>query len=64
MGILDKPVLRQRDVMELIGVSRPTLQSWRRDGAFPEATHRLGKQLLGWDTAVVVAWIEAQRVTA
>ena len=62
MALTEKPVLRQREVLELTGVSRSTISRLRAVGEFPEPTHNLGKRMKAWRTSDVLAWIESKRV--
>ena len=61
MVLTEKPVLRQREVMELTGISRSQITLLRKGGEFPEPTHKLGKRLLGWTTSDVLAWIDSRK---
>ena len=49
-------LLRQRDVLDLLQVSRATLTNWRKDGNFP-APRKLGPRVLAWRREDVDAWI-------
>ena len=51
--------LRQREVLAMLGVSRPTLWAWRRAGRFPEPL-RLGPNVIAWPQSVVAAWLAAK----
>jgi prophage regulatory protein len=51
--------LRQREVLKLVGVSRPTLWDWRRRGFFP-APRRLGPNTIGWLVEDVKEWMESR----
>ncbi len=50
-------LLRQREVLALVKVSRPTLWSWRRAGTFP-APIRLGPNTIAWRQSDVEAWLK------
>ena len=54
-----KPILRQRDVCTLLGISRACLWTWRRAGVFPEPL-KLGPRLLGWRASDVRNWIDSR----
>ena len=62
MNITEKPILRQREVLELVGMSRSTINRLRKQGAFPKPSHNLGVRMLAWSTADVLAWMESKRV--
>jgi prophage regulatory protein len=49
-------LLRQRDVLALLGVSRATLWSWREAGTFPKPI-RLGPNVIAWTEASVRDWL-------
>jgi prophage regulatory protein len=51
-------MLRTRDVLAVVPVSRVTLWNWRRQGHFP-APVRLGPNLLFWRESDVLAWLAA-----
>ena len=40
-------VLRPREAARYVGLSRPTIDPWRKAGKFPKAL-RLGAQAIGW----------------
>ncbi len=47
--------IRQRELLDELGVSRATLWSWRRKGLFPEPVS-LGPQAVAWRRCDVAAW--------
>lgn len=49
------PILRMRDVTELVGVSRMTIYRWCRSGDFPPP-HRLGARCIGWYREEIEQW--------
>lgn len=49
-------LLTQAEVLALLGVSRPTLWAWRRDGRFPGAV-RIGPNSIRWRESDVRAWL-------
>ena len=54
-------VLRLKDVMSLIGTSRPTV--WRLcklDPSFPKP-FKLSPAITGWDQAEMLHWVEAKK---
>ncbi len=51
--------LRQREILQLVGVSRPTLWDWRRKGLFPQP-RRLGPNTIGWLASEVQEWLESR----
>ena len=62
MRVTEKPILRQREVQAVTGMSRSSINRLRKQGAFPEPSHNLGMRMLAWSTADVLAWIESKRV--
>ena len=52
-------ILRIREVIDRIGVSRSTIYEWQSRGAFPRAIP-LGARSIGWRESDVSAWIEAR----
>lgn len=48
--------MRPKEVCRAIGVSRSTLERWRRDGSFPPP-QRLGPQVVGWQADAVEEWL-------
>ena len=58
-------VLRLKDVLVMIGISRSTLYDWmnpesRRFNGFPKPFKR-GLHAVGWCESDVTAWIESRR---
>lgn len=51
--------IRQRELLKLLGVSRVTLWTWRRDGAFPPGV-RLGPNVVAWRRDVVQDWLSTR----
>ena len=49
-------IMRPKEVCRVIGVSRSTLERWRRSGLFP-APQKLGPQVVGWPQATVDEWL-------
>jgi prophage regulatory protein len=49
-------ILRIRDVLSLVGVSRSTLYAWIATGAFPKSVG-LGVRSVGWREEAVEAWM-------
>lgn len=57
-------VLRQAEVLALVGVSRPTWWDWRRRKIAPEPDVVMGpRDLLGWRRSTVERWLATQRAT-
>jgi predicted DNA-binding transcriptional regulator AlpA len=54
-------ILRQREVLAMLGISRPTLWEWRRRGIFPEPALLGPARLLGWWRSAVYKWVEDQK---
>lgn len=51
------PLLRERQVLLLIPVSRATFHRWLRKGFFPKG-HRLTRQIVVWRLEVVLDWMD------
>ena len=52
-----KPLLRGRDILVLLGISKATLHRWRGAGRFPKPI-RLGPRMLAWRRVDLEAWID------
>ena len=49
-------VLHPREVARYVGLSRPTIDRWRKAGKFPKAI-QLGPQSIGWRRSDLDAWL-------
>jgi len=49
-------LLRERQILQLIPVSRATLRRWLRDGSFPPS-FKLSKRISVWRVSDVQDWI-------
>ena len=58
------PWLSHQQVLELLGVSKPTLWRMRQCGAFPAPIRIPGTRAVAWPTSVVRAWMDEQARTA
>ena len=54
-----RPILRIRDVLALVGVSRSTLYTWVAAKSFP-APVNLGIRSIGWREEAVEVWMESR----
>ena len=54
-------ILRVKDVVELLGVSRSTLYSWISSGIFPRPA-RLGPNVVGWPATAIEEWLRDRDV--
>lgn len=63
MAIINNTVLRLPRVKNATGLSRSTIYSYVKKGAFP-APVRLGARAVGWLESDVEAWISARVPTA
>lgn len=61
MTIEEIRLLTQEELAEYLGLSKPTLQRWRREGYGPKYL-RIGKHVY-YKEVDVLAWIEEQRET-
>ena len=64
MVLTEKPVLRQREVMAVTGMSRSTINRLRKLGEFPEPSHNLGLRILAWRTSDVLTWLESRTLVS
>jgi predicted DNA-binding transcriptional regulator AlpA len=55
------PALNEKQLCQILGISPKTAQSWRHQGRGP-TWYRLGKRLVRYDAADVLAWKERGRV--
>lgn len=51
-----REVLRPRGAARYVGVSRPTIDRWRKAGKFPKAL-QLGVQSIGWRRSDLDEWL-------
>ena len=49
-------VLRPREAARYVGLSRPTIDRWRKAGKFPKAL-QLGSQAIGWRRTDLDDWL-------
>ena len=55
---LDK-ILRKPQVLDVIGVSDPTIWRWERQGKFPKRV-QIGPGSVGWFESEIITWMEQQ----
>ena len=54
---MNKPiVLRTKDVLNMLGISRTALYAWMQEGNFPPNI-KLGARAVGWRYADIEAWL-------
>ncbi len=51
---------RTKELIELLGISRSTLNNWTSSGHFP-APIKLGSRAVAWSESDVQGWIASQR---
>ena len=56
-------IVRPRAVCQILGVSRSTLERWRRSGHFPVPV-KLGPVAVGWRRGDVEAWLADRPIAA
>ena len=56
---MQSKILRRAEVLEIVGVSNPTLWRWIRDGNFPSQII-MSPGRVGWIASEVQAWIESR----
>ncbi len=52
-------ILRMPAVLELTGLSRPTVERWVRAGRFP-APLKLGERAIGWRLDEIERWLNSR----
>ena len=52
-------VLRPREAARYLGISRSTLDRWRKSGEFPKAL-QLGAQSIGWRKSTLDEWLDSR----
>lgn len=55
-------LLRESELIELLGVSRVALWNWRRDGTFPRPIRLTGGRSIAWRVADVEGWLASRPV--
>ncbi len=53
-------ILREKDVVEMIGVSPVTLWRWQKAGIFPQRI-KVGPNVIGWRSTVIEKFIESRQ---
>lgn len=59
MKELEIKILREKEVMGILGVSRDTLNRWVKNKSFPSPI-QLGSRSKGWPKQVVDEWLAAR----
>ena len=62
MNITEKPILRQREVCAVTGMSRSTINRLRKAGRSLSLATTWGVRMMAWSTTDVLAWMESKRV--
>lgn len=52
-------LLRQKEVIRLVGVTRVTLWRWARQGHFPKPVRLVGPSI-AWRRSDVAAWLDSR----
>ena len=62
MKSAEKRILRIKEVKEIAGVSRATIDRWVKKGSFPKSVKLGGPNTrsVGWRSADVYAWYESR----
>jgi prophage regulatory protein len=58
-GLAGARILREREVLDLLGIGRTTLWTWVRAGSFP-APIKLGPAAKGWTEATIKGFLESR----
>ena len=53
---MSKFILRAKDVVELVGVSKNTIHNWINQGIFPKPI-KLGPRAVGWRSEQIEDWL-------
>ena len=53
--------LREREVLQFVGVSKMTLRRWEQGGHFP-ARYKIGPNTVAWKESEVAGWIANREV--
>ena len=53
----ERRILRMPEVMEITGLSKTTINRFRRDNRFPTPV-KLGRAAIGWRSEDVQAWLD------
>jgi prophage regulatory protein len=54
-------ILRERQVVEITGLSRTTLWRQERKGKFPKRI-KLSERAVGWRKSAVLSWVEDRKI--
>ena len=52
-------IIRPAELVEFLGVSKPTIHRWRKAGTFPEPI-RMGPRSIGWLRTTIQEWLDAR----
>ncbi len=55
-------ILREREVIEMTGVSRSSLRRWEKKGDFPKRL-KLGPRAVGWRGSDIHRWLRNRKPT-
>lgn len=58
-GEMPPEVLRPREAARYVGLSRPTIDRWRKAGKFPKVL-QLGAQAIGWRRSDLDEWLDGR----
>ena len=53
----DDRILRSKEVMKLVQLTKPTIQAMENEGRFPKHI-QLGKRVIGWRYSDIMTWIK------
>ena len=57
---LNKLILRESELVEIIGVSCQTIRRWVKAGTFPKPI-QLSERRIGWEFAAIKEWLEKRK---
>lgn len=56
-------IIRPAELVEMLGISIPTLYRWEAKGKLPIKKHKLGPRTVGFLESDVLEWIENSSIT-
>ena len=57
--ILDDCFLNKKEVIEIVKLSRSTIDKYEKEGKFPKKT-RLGHRIVRWRKSEIMRWLDEQ----
>jgi prophage regulatory protein len=60
---MEQAILREKDVIKFVGLSRTSIWRKERAGLFPARVHLGGGRAIGWRRSDLEAWIQSLKGT-